>query len=253
MQTSRLIQIFSRNDAKLIGRDRFLVSMFAFIIVIVLALRYGLPWLNTYLIDAGVMPGERVTQSLAEFYPLIVAFFALFQGTLISGTIFGFTLLDEKDDDTIKAMLVTPISLKNYALYRFGIPVLLAFLIVLLMIWGIGQAPVPVFPAICLAIGASLNAAIVALFYGIVAENKVQGFAMSKFVSTVGLTILFGWFVAPPWQWLFSIYPPFLVCKAYWMVLEGNPSWWVALIAGILGQMGLIYWMAKRFNKVAYR
>lgn len=58
----------------------------------------------------GVLPSETLTSTLADFYPMIVAFMVIFTGALLAGTIFGFMLLDEKEDNTIKAMLVTPVS-----------------------------------------------------------------------------------------------------------------------------------------------
>jgi len=104
-----------------------------------------------------------------------------------------------------------------------------------------------------IAAGAALAGPIASLFYAIFAENKVQGFAMAKFVGIAGWVILVGWFVAEPWQWLFGLFPPFLISKAYWMVLDGDGLWWVSLLAGIVLQAGLIALLIRRFTRVAYR
>ena len=85
------------------------------------------------------------------------------------------------------------------------------------------------------------------------AENKVQGFAIAKFVGLAGWIILLGWFVAEPWQWLLGLFPPFLVSKAYWMVIAGDSLWPLALVLGIMLQIGLLYILIRRFNKVAYQ
>ena len=79
-------------------------------------------------------------------------------------------------------------------------------------------------------------------------------FAIStKFVGLAGWVILGAWFVDIPWQWLFGLFPPYWVTKAYWMVLDGNSWWWVALVVGIVTQIGLIGWLAKGFKEMAYR
>ena len=57
-----------------------------------------------------------------------------------------------------------------------------------------------------------------------------------------------GWFVAEPWQWLFGLLPPFWISEIYWMALEGNGLWWVALVAGIVLQVGLIVLLVQRFD-----
>ena len=94
---------------------------------------------------------------------------------------------------------------------------------------------------------------IFALFLGTFAKNKVQGFAYGKFVSIAGWIILVGWFVPEPWQWLFGLFPPFWISKAYWMAYAGNGFWWIALIIGIILQLGTVWLLAKQFEKVAYR
>lgn len=240
-------------DAKLIRRDSFLIFMFLFAAIIALVLRFTLPLANTMLAESGVMPSETFALSLADLYPMLVAFAALYTGALLVGTVFGFVLLDEKDDDTLTAMMVTPVSLNQYVLYRVGAPAILAFLIIISMLLLIGQALLPLWQLVLLAAGGSLTAPIVSLFFATLAENKVQGFAYSKFGGISGWTIMLGWFVPEPFQWLIGVFPPFWISKAYWMALEGRGLWWLVLVGGILLQAGLIYLLMSRFNKIAHR
>ena len=253
MSIAQLIATLGRNDARLIGRDRFLLFMFFFVLYLAVVLRLGLPWLNSYLATNGLLPSETTPQSLVDFYPMIIAWLVIFTGALLAGTIFGFALLDEKDDNTLKAMLVTPIPPSRYVLYKICIPTLFAFFIVVALFLFIAQAMIPPGPLLLIAAGASLTAPIIMLFYAIVADNKVQGFAMSKFAGLAGWVILLGWFVDDPFQWLFGLFPPFLISKAYWMVLANNPLWWIALLAGIILQVGLILLLIRRFKWVVYR
>jgi len=253
MQMTQIMRRVGPTDVKLMRRDHFLVFMFSFIIVIAVALRFGLPWLNEYLAVNALLPSATINQSLADYYPLLIVFMAVYQGAMIAGIIFGFALLDEKDDNTLKAMLVTPIPPQSYVLYRVIVPTICAFPIVLAMILFIDQALISFWQLTLIALGASLLSPIAALFFAIFAENKVQGFAMAKIVSITGWIILGSWFVAEPWQWLFGLYPPFWISKAYWMAYDSNPWWWVALIVGIILQIGLIKLLMVRFSQVVYR
>jgi fluoroquinolone transport system permease protein len=121
------------------------------------------------------------------------------------------------------------------------------------MAFLIDQAVIPLGQLLLIAAGAALTAPIGSLFYVILAENKVQGFALAKFVGIVGWLILLGWFVPEPWQWLFGLFPPFLISKAYWMAFEGRAWWWVALLAGVVLQAGVIAVLVQRFHRVVYR
>lgn len=253
MTMAQLASKLGRTDLKLFARDRFLMFMLLFVVYIAAALRYGLPWLNTYLSENGILPNASYALSLADFYPLLVAFFAVFEGTLIAGTIFGFALLDEKENDTIKAMSVTPVSLNRYMLYRLVLAVILTFVIVVAQVLFINLAMLPLWQIVLISAGGSLTAPIVTLFYVNFAENKIQGMAYAKFVSVGGWIIVLAWFVAEPWQWLFGLFPPYWINKAYWLAFEGNSWWWLALILGIVTQLGVIVWLVQRFNKVAHR
>ncbi len=253
MQMTQLIGRLGRNDVKLIGRDSFMVFMFAFAIVISVVVRFGLPALNDYMIEQNVLNETTFIASLEEIYPMIIAYLALFTGALLVGTIFGFMLLDEKDDKTIKAMLVTPVTMNQYLTYRIGMPAFIAFGIVLFEFLFINLALVPLWQAILLAAGASLTAPIASLFFATFAANKVEGFAYTKFTGVAGWTILGGWFVVMPFQLILGIFPPFWISKAYWMILEGNDLWWAALVIGVITQFALIALLMRRFTNVAYQ
>ncbi|MEM7131147.1 MAG: hypothetical protein AAF702_32800 [Chloroflexota bacterium] len=253
MQMTELVRKVGPVDVKLIRRDSFLLFMLAFAVIIAVVLRSLLPWLNDMLAQNEVLPGERFPVYLESFYPLIVGYMTFFTGSLLVGTIFGFVLLDEKDDNTLTAMMVTPIPLSQYALYRVGVPALLAFFIIMGMMLAVSQVVPPIWQLLLLAAGGALTAPIISLFFAIVAENKVQGFAYSKFGGIAGWTILIGWFVREPWQWLIGFFPPFWINKAYWLALEGRSIWWAALAIGVLLQLLLIRWMLNRFSQVAYR
>lgn len=253
MQTRHLVRHLGRLDRKLAGRDRFVLLMFGLAVYITLVLRFGLPWLDGYLRAEGILPNETFAFALADLYPMIAAFFALFQGALIAGTIVGFMLLDEKEAGTLQVMLTTPVPFATYLGYRVAVPTLLAWVMVLVMAYGLGQALLPLGPMLVLASGAALTAPIIALFYAIFAENKVQGFAMSKFVGLFGWTILGGWFVAEPWQWLLGLFPPFLISKAFWMAHAGADGWWLAWALGVGLQLALVYGLMQGVRRVLYR
>ena len=256
MQMTQIVQKIAKNDVKVIGRDSFMMMMFSYVMVMAVILRFLLPWLNNYLLENEVLPVEFQgieLVALTDIYPMLVAYFTIYLGAVLVGVIFGFMLLDEKDDNTIKAMLVTPVSLNQYILYRVGVPAVIGFFGVIAAMLIINQALVPFWQLIPVATGAAITAPIATLFFASFAENKVQGFAMSKFIGVSGMIIFIGWFIPEPWQWLLGLFPPFWIVKSYWMAVDRASLWWMALIVGIILQSGLIYLLAKRFNAIVYR
>ena len=236
------------NDLRLIRRDQTLISMASFALLIAVVLRWLLPWMNDYLAEQGILPNQSTTMRLADIYPMLVTFFALFNGAQLSGAIFGFLLLDEKDQKTIEAVRVAPISMTQFLTCRVMLPSVLAFFFCVLMILVIDQALLSAWQVVLISISASLLAPIMALFLANFAENKVQGFAIAKFAGIAGWSILLGWFVAEPTQWLFGLFPPFLVSKSYWMALDGSAWWWPVLGLSFALQLLMVAGLVVRFR-----
>lgn len=253
MLMTQLITKLGRSDAKIIGRDGFLIFMFIFAVIIAVALRFLLPWADGYLAENGIMPGPNIPIRFSEMEPMFVAYLALWTGALIVGTVFGFVLLDERDNNTLKAMLVTPVPLNQYVLYRVGGPAIFAVFVLLAMVYVINVELLPFWQTLLIVLGGSLAAPLVSLFFATFAENKVQGIAYSKFGGISGWAFLIGWFVPEPWQWLFGLFPPYWIGKAYWLAVEGRGIWIVTLLIGVVYHVVAINWFIKRFNKVAYR
>lgn len=238
----------ARNDTRLIGRDSFLLYLFVYIDLIAVVLRFALPYLNAHLAESGLLPFP-----LSDWYPMIAAYFFVFLGAGMAGMIFGFVLLEERDDNTLKALLVTPLPLWQYVAYRVGVTMAIAFFEVIGAVLITGVAVPPLWQLAILAAGASLTAPIALLCVATFAENKVQGLALTKFVGTAGFLIPLAWFTPEPFQFLFGLFPPYWISKAYWLALAGNPWWLAAWATGILLQTALIVLLTRRFRRAAYR
>ena len=254
-----LAQRLLRSDVRLIGRDRLLGFLLAMVVVVGVAGVLVLPVLDTKLAAAGVLPGADTTLRFSDTFPMFVAFIGLWQAALMPGTIFGFMLLDEKEDDTLTAMQVTPVPLDRYLAYRVALPTVLAFAFILVLeptlatVLRADQGQLSWGQRIPVALAASLVAPTTALVLSIFAANKVQGLAFTKFTGIAGLVILFGWFVPLPWQWALGLFPPFLVTRAYWMALAGESFWWAVLALGLALELGLLLTLVRRFRALVVR
>lgn len=248
MQLTTSLSRLAQNDFRLIGRDLFLVYLFIYINLIAVALRFALPYLNAHL-----AAGDTVPFVLSDWYPMLVTYFLVFLGAALIGMIYGFVLLEEKDNNTIAALLVSPLPLNHYLIYRVGLPAGIAFFQTIVAVLITNVAVLPLWQLALISVSASLIAPIVALYFAVFAENKVQGLALAKFIGAAGFVIPVAWFTPEPLQFLFGLFPPFWVSKAYWLALEGNPLWLGALALGVVLQLALIAILARRFNAVIYR
>lgn len=249
MTTTSLIKHLAWHDLKQILRDQTLAPMMALGVVIAVVIRHLLPMIDQQLALRGVLPNPSLDTRLSDVFPMLVTYFGFFNGAQLVGVIFGFLLVEEKDQRTLIAIEVTPTSMKRYALCRLLLPTALGFVTCTMMVLIINQAVLPLGKLVLLALCASPTSPIIALFLATYSDNKIEAFAVAKFAGIGGLTILFGWFVPGPAQWLFGLFPPFLASKAYWMALEGEPLWWLAGLAGFALQIGLVVLLAHQFQR----
>jgi fluoroquinolone transport system permease protein len=210
-----------RTDARRLLRDRFLIGMAVYIAAIAVVMRWALPWIGDEL-------AERVAFDLTPYFPLIVSHLVIQLAPLAGGMIGGFLLLESRESQFVKAMLVTPVPLRSYlALLCAGL-LLSAISLTLFQSAVIGMA-LPPWPALlCAGLAGAPAGIFMTLFVGAVADNKTEAFAYLKICGTLPLLPTAAYFLPEPWQWLAAIYPPYWASKAYW-VAESGGSWplWV--------------------------
>lgn len=210
-------------------RDPLLKWLFLFPIAITLAMRYGLPELNGWLLAKGYF-------DLSPYYFLILSTLPALVPSII-GMVTGFNLLDMKDDRSLSAMLVTPLQLKGYLRFKLAIPMLLSIPLNLFCLWFANLAPLSLLQLIMNALAPILLAPIIALLLVVVAQNKVQGFALAKVINAITFPPVLAWFYPGLWNWLFGILPTWLPMKAFWLSQQSLFTAFIVVLAGIVVQL----------------
>ncbi|MEZ4519869.1 MAG: hypothetical protein R3C44_24575 [Chloroflexota bacterium] len=243
MQT-HTFQSLTRNDSRLVTRDSFLLMMAGYVIVIAVVLRFAVPWLTNTLMEAAGF-------DLVPYYPAIAGWLIVTIGPQIAGTVFGFLLLEEKDAHTLEALMVTPLSLDGFLSYRVLIATVVGFITALVSLLIINLVDLPFYQMVLISVVAGLYAPIAMLFYSTVADNKVEAFALLKITGLLSFLPIAAWFLKVPWQYLAGIFPPFWASKSLWVAADGGGNWWIFLLIGLVESAAVIWWLMRRFQKVA--
>jgi len=233
-------------DARGVRRDGLLSWMIVIPMIGALVLRWGLPPLTARLI-------ERYAFDLTLYYPALLAYFFVVMTPVIFGTVIGFLLLDEKDDQTLIALQVTPLSLSRYLAYRIAIPVVLTSVMILVIFPLSGLSALPLTHILIIGIVAAPLAPLFALYLAAFAQNKVQGFALIKLSGIVLLLPTFAFFIQSPWELAFGLLPTYWLMKVYWLLESGQSDVWMyVLVASIYQSVG-IGALVRRFDAVMHR
>jgi fluoroquinolone transport system permease protein len=196
---------------------------------------------------------ERLDFDLTTYYPLLMSFLPLMVSGMI-GTVVGFLLLDQRDDQTMSALLVTPLSLGDYLRYRMIVLVVLCVVLSWITVPLAGLTETTWLQLTVSSIVAAPLAPIYALFLGSFAGNKVQGFALAKAIGIVIVPCIVAYFVTGPWQTAFGVVPHYWTMKVFWLFDAG--AWGAALVHAVVGlgwQGVVLVLLARRFSRIVRR
>lgn len=233
-------------DVRGVRRDSLLSWMILLPVIGALVLRWGLPLLNERLL-------EQSAFDLTPYYPALLGYFFVIMTPVVFGTVVGFLLLDEKDDQTLIALQVTPLSLPRYLAYRIAIPVVLAFVMMFVIFPLSGLSALPLTHIAVIGIVAAPLAPLLALYLAAFAQNKVQGFALVKVSGVVLMLPVIAFFVQSPWELAFGIIPTYWLVNVYWKLEAGQPGVWVYALVALIYQSIGIGALARRFDAVMHR
>jgi fluoroquinolone transport system permease protein len=233
-------------DTRNVARDPMLRWLIVLTPAFGLFVRFGLPPM-TRALDA------RFGFDLAPYYPLVMSFLPVVVAGMI-GTVIGFLLLDQRDDQTITALLVTPLTLGGYLRYRMTVLVLLSVVFSCLAIPLAGLTDTTIGQVVVSSTVAAPLAPVYALFLGSFAGNKVQGFALAKIMGIVLVPCIVAYSVASPWQAVFGVVPHYWPLKVYWLFDErAAGSALVHAAIGLVWQGVVLALLLRRFAQVIRR
>jgi len=231
-----------RADAKRVTRDPFLLLMLTYPWLIALLLQRVLPWLNRYF--AGRF-------AFSDYYPIAACLLAVLVPNSM-GIVLGFQLLEEKDEGSLVAVAVTPLSLGQYFIYRATLYALVATPLVVILHQLLGVVSVPLGGLVLVAVAGLPTAPFMALLIAGFANNQVEGFAVMKGTGFLIMAPLASYFIPRPWDLLVGVVPVFWPIKIYFALVDGSTDlFWLAFVLSLVYPSLCVLWLYRRFRNRA--
>jgi len=226
-------------DLKNVSRDSLLVLIYCIILFIALLFRFGIP-----------MAAELVKPwiDLREHYAFIMSILVFITPSFV-GMVMGFIMLDDRDEDILSYMAVTPLSKAGYLIYRIFSPIIISFILVYVTMFIAHLTPVPVVRLIPVGIMAAMEAPMLALFLAAFANNKVEGLAVYKLTSVIFTAPFVGYLIKSNWAFIAGILPPFWITKAFLASFKPFAHYSLFITVGIIVHAVFIILMLGRFNR----
>jgi len=249
MRGARAFEALGPVDARNVARDPLLRWMLVLPLFFALLFRVVAGLATDWLAGYGI--------ALEAYHPLIASFIVLI-APMICGVVVGFLLLDQKDDGTLHALRVTPLTPGAWLAYRLAGPMALSVLLTPIMLTASGLSDVGLGGQLLAGVVAAPLAPAFTLFLAAFARNKVQGFALMKASGVVNWPPILAWFVDGPWHGVFGLVPTYWPARLYWS-LEGSPQPASPGDVAIQALVGLVYpavltvLFYRRFNRTLQR
>lgn len=248
MRAAQAIRGLAPIDVKSVARDSMLRWLLVLPLLIALLMRWGVPPVTARL-------DERFAFALEPYYALIASFMAILAPMLV-GIVIGFLLLDQRDDGTLAALRVTPVSLNGFLVYRIATPLVVSVALTMVVVPITRLVEIHPLALFLVAVVASPLGPLFALFLASFANNKVQGFALMKAASILNWPPVIAYFLPSGWQWATGIVPTYWPAKLFWVLEAGEAGevgwlgWMPYLVVGIAYQALLVALLLRRFNRI---
>ncbi|MDD2393384.1 MAG: ABC transporter permease [Eubacteriales bacterium] len=211
-----------RYEARTLIRDPFQVLMLLFPFLML--------GLSTLAFPAIIRSISEGNEAAARITMLLLLIMIMSFGTLITGAMGSFMLLEQKDEKTINTIAVTPVGISGYLVFKLIYLYLLAAVSIMLVMFGTGYFAGETYSVggislfdniedwqlIVYSFVAALFAPTLALLQASLAKNKVEGFALIKgtgIVALLPMLIILDSFKGGL-QYVLGIFPNFWSTKA---------------------------------------
>ena len=222
---TRVLAVFGRTDLRLLRRDSLAITVllgpFGYAAII-----WFLPRITEFVAD-------RWNVDIAAYHSVIISGFCVLGPPILVGAITAMQLLDDREQNTIAALRVTPVPPSAYPLYRMLVAfVLCAVSVAASLAITTALSPSEWLRSLPVAVLSGLLAPVIGLPMSTLGRNKVEGLAVLRVVGMAVFTLpLVPFFMLDsPWQVAFGVLPPYWPARTFWAAMDGGHYWPYVLV-----------------------
>jgi len=182
----------------------------------------------------------------------VLAMFFIIMTGFVFGALTAFTLLDDKDDNVLMSLKITPISVKYYVIVKLVVSFIFGLIATIAITYATGFLDGTSFGVILLVgIVGAIQAPGVALIVNSFADNKVEGFVIMKLSGLILILPVLAFFVTGWVQNLLGIAPGYWAARIIELELvpteEGSAL--LTFIMGVAYNLVFLWLLMKLYVK----
>lgn len=201
---------FIKSEFKKWIRDPLMSFMIFYPILFGIIGRFLLPWIA----DAS---GFKI-----DMYADLIVVILTLMTPQIYGALTGFSILDDRDDNILTSIKVTPLGIHQFLSFRLIIVIVLTFTACVYVMWFSDIGDIPFKNILAISFLASLSAPMTGLFINSLSQNKIEGFAIMKGTGVLLVFPIIALFFIDKKELFFSFAPGFWPAKAISSLIRGE-------------------------------
>ncbi|MDQ2084838.1 ABC transporter permease [Herbivorax sp. ANBcel31] len=201
---------FLSNELKKWTRDPMMKFMLFYPVILGSLARYILPLIS-----------DSSGFDIDAYSDFIIVFLVLMTPQLF-GAIMAFSVLDDRDDNILTSIKVTPLSVHQFLSFRIVIIFALSFIACAFVMWFSDIGDLLFKNIITISFLASLSAPMTGLFINSLSKNKIEGFAVMKGLGIILIFPVISLFFMDKKELFFSFAPGYWPAKAISSIIRGE-------------------------------
>ncbi|WP_040378348.1 ABC transporter permease [Dethiobacter alkaliphilus] len=191
-------------------RDPMMGILIFYPLFLALIGRYLLP----YIADTSGFPLEMYADIILASLSLMTP--------LIFGALIGFSVLDDRDDQILTSIQVTPLSLYQFLSFRMLMITFISFIAVMFVLWFSDIYQLSLAVLLSISFLAALGAPVTGFIINALSKNKIEGFAVMKGAGTVLIVPVLSLLFTDAREFFFAVVPGFWPAKALSVAIHGE-------------------------------
>lgn len=164
---------------------------------------------------------EQTGFSIDHFADLIVVILVLLVPH-VYGALIGFSILDDRDDQILTSIHVTPLGIHQFLSFRISVVFILSFIATTYVMWFSNIGDLSISHIFAVSFLVSLAAPMTGFFINALAKNKIEGFAVMKGSGMIIIFPIVSLFFFDKKELFFSFAPGFWPAKAISSLIRGD-------------------------------
>lgn len=201
---------FLKSEFKKWSRDSMMGFMALYPFIFGIIGRYFFPWI------------EKNSGFSTEIYGDLINVMLILVIPISFGALIAFSILEDRDDNILTSIKVSPLSITKFLSFRFIIIFVLSYITTVFVIWFSNIGNIPLKYIFAIGILAALEAPMYGLLINCLSNNKIEGFAVMKGLSALILFPIIALFFFDKKELFFAFAPGFWYTKAISSIFKGK-------------------------------